>query len=202
MTRGVVFSLLVGFCQFDINNAGNQPSCCVRAGGADRSRLVAALPGCALHQGVGLEQGPCLLLRPPHPDGLSREVSPWEPPFWWVALPAEAQCWGPEGRGAGGRRAWAGWDRGWVWGPGRAGGAAWPESSEVRWRWRRPWGPRGRPRGLLAGSRVRWRAWGCRLSHVPDGVPRGAGPRGQGSRPLPSEEGLRLGVQGQVTVVT
>lgn len=68
MTRGVVFSLLVGFCQFDINNAGNQPSCCVRAGGADRSRLVAALPAAPLHQGVGLGVGPGpLLLRPPHP---------------------------------------------------------------------------------------------------------------------------------------
>lgn len=68
MTWGLFFSLLVGFCQFNINNAGKQPSWCVRARGADRSQRRAAFLAVPLHQGIGFGVGPCpLLLRPPHP---------------------------------------------------------------------------------------------------------------------------------------
>lgn len=69
MTWGLSFPCWSVFiCQFNINNAGNQPSWCVTAGGADRSKRRATLLVVSLHQGVGFGVGPgSLLLRPPYP---------------------------------------------------------------------------------------------------------------------------------------
>lgn len=123
--------------------------CCVRAGGADGVRLVAAPSGCAPPRVWDLGEPRPASETSPTPDVLISEVSPG-PPFWCVGpRPAEARCWGPEGGrcwGAPGVSAREGWDRG-LLGAGPAGGPRhWPESSEVRWRWRAAVGAQGAER--------------------------------------------------------
>lgn len=115
----------------------------------------------------------------------SREGSPWSPPFWCVGpRPSEARCRGPEGRRWGQRGAPAGWDRapGALWQP---GALARPESSEVRWLWRRQRAPLG-----VGGPGACWRGPESggepgrgRLEPGSAWRPPGAGPRGRAPGP-------------------
>lgn len=119
----------------------------------------------------------------------SREASPWSPPFWCVdPRLVEARCWGPEGQHWGRWGAQPGWGRG-LGGLCRLGVLAWPESSEVRWLWRRQRGPLGG-----GGPRACWQGPGSggepgcgRFEPGSGWRPHGVGPRGRAHVHLPFE---------------
>lgn len=117
----------------------------------------------------------------------SREASPWSPPFWCVGpRPAEARCWGPEGQHWGQLGARQGWGRE-LAGPGRLGVPAWPESSEVKWLWRRQQGPLGAggPRACWQGPRSGGEPGCGRFEPGSGWKPLGVGPRDRAHGHLP-----------------
>lgn len=111
----------------------------------------ASTPGCRIWS---KPRPPASETSPP-PTCSSQEASPWSPPFWCVGpRPVEARCWGPEGQHWAQPGARQGWGRA-LGGPCRLGGLAWPESSEVRWLWRRQREPPG-----AGGPRACWQGPG------------------------------------------